>query len=145
MTDRGLRRVVFWVALLNLTYFGIEFSVARVIGSVSLFADSIDFLEDASIDLLILVALGWTAGNRARVGRALAFILLIPGVATLWTVKFNVPSPPALVALSVAGVGALADSLLYACLPNTGRVRAALPVRHFCQLVMMRLPMSPLW
>lgn len=49
MTDQGLRRVVFWVALLNLAYFGIEFGVARAIGSVSLFADSIDFLEDALV------------------------------------------------------------------------------------------------
>ena len=39
-------------------YFGIEFAVALAIGSVSLFADSIDFLEDASVNLLILVAQG---------------------------------------------------------------------------------------
>ena len=38
-TDKGLRRVVARVALLNLAYFGVEFSVALVIGSVSLFAD----------------------------------------------------------------------------------------------------------
>jgi Co/Zn/Cd efflux system component len=44
-TDEGLRRVVARVALLNLAYFGVEFSVALAIGSVSLFADSIDFLE----------------------------------------------------------------------------------------------------
>ena len=44
--DEGLRRVVARVAVLNLTYFGVEFSVALAIGSVSLFADSIDFLED---------------------------------------------------------------------------------------------------
>lgn len=36
------------VAILNLAYFGIEFAVAVWIGSASLFADSIDFLEDAS-------------------------------------------------------------------------------------------------
>jgi len=56
-----LRRVLIIVASLNLAYFGIEFSVALAIGSVSLFADSIDFLEDASINLLIAVALGWSA------------------------------------------------------------------------------------
>lgn len=116
VTDKGLRRIVLWVALLNLSYFGFEFGVARVIGSVSLFADSTDFLEDASVNLLILVALGWTARNRARVGMALAFILLVPGIATLWTAwdKFNVPVPPAPVALSVAGLGALVVNLLCA-------------------------------
>jgi hypothetical protein len=42
--DHSLRRAVRLVAVLNLAYFGIEFAVTRVIGSVSLFADSIDFL-----------------------------------------------------------------------------------------------------
>jgi len=60
-SDTGLVRVVRLVALLNLGYFGVEFGVAAAIGSVSLFADSIDFLEDASINLLIAIALGWSA------------------------------------------------------------------------------------
>jgi Co/Zn/Cd efflux system component len=89
----GMRRTVRLAAILNLTYFGVEFAVAVAIGSVSLFADSIDFLEDASVNLLILVALSWTARKRARVGMALAGILLVPGLATLWTAweKFNLP------------------------------------------------------
>jgi Co/Zn/Cd efflux system component len=55
--DEALRRTVRFVALANLTYFAVEFSVALAIGSVSLFADSIDFLEDASVNFLILMAL----------------------------------------------------------------------------------------
>jgi len=92
-SNRGLSRIVRLVALLNLGYFGVEFAVALAIGSVSLFADSIDFLEDASVNLLIVVALGWRARNRARLGMALAGILLVPGLATLWTAleKFNGP------------------------------------------------------
>jgi Co/Zn/Cd efflux system component len=111
--DRGLRRAVRAVALLNLAYFGVEFAVALVIGSVSLFADSIDFLEDTSINLLILVALGWTARRRARVGMALAGIILVPGLATLWTAwdKFVTPTPPEPLILSVTGLGALAINL----------------------------------
>jgi Co/Zn/Cd efflux system component len=84
-TDPALASAVRWVALLNLGYFGIEFAVAVAIGSVSLFADSIDFLEDASVNVLIAVALGWTQRRRARLGMALAGILLVPGLATLWT------------------------------------------------------------
>jgi Co/Zn/Cd efflux system component len=61
VSSPALRRTVLTVALLNLAYFGVEFSVALAIGSVSLFADSVDFLEDASVNLLILVALAWTA------------------------------------------------------------------------------------
>jgi Co/Zn/Cd efflux system component len=113
LNNTGLRRVVRLVALLNLGYFGVEFAVALTIGSVSLFADSVDFLEDASINLLILVALGWSTRNRARVGMALALILLVPGLATLWTAwaKFNVPIAPNPLWLSLAGLGALAVNL----------------------------------
>ncbi len=94
-----LRRVVVLVALLNLGYFGIEFAVALAIGSVSLFADSVDFLEDAAVNFLVAVALGWSAVRRARAGMALALILLLPGLATLWTAwsKFMQPLPPAVI------------------------------------------------
>lgn len=107
------------VALFNLSYFGVEFAVAVAIGSVSLFADSIDFLEDASINLLIAVALGWSARNRARLGMALAGILLVPGLATLWTAweKFNTPAAaPEPLPLSLAGLGALAVNMTCALL-----------------------------
>ncbi len=109
-TDRGLRRAVGLVALLNLAYFGIEFAVALAIGAVSLFADSVDFLEDASVNLLILLALGWSLRARARVGMGLAAILLVPALATLWALwgKLQLPIPPAPVPLTLTGLGALA-------------------------------------
>jgi Co/Zn/Cd efflux system component len=117
-SDRALRRVVAIVAALNLAYFGIEFAVALAIGSVSLFADSIDFLEDASVNLLILLALGFGRAARARVGMGLAAILLVPGLATLWMAwqKFALPAPPAPLPLSLAGAGALAVNLACAFL-----------------------------
>jgi Co/Zn/Cd efflux system component len=107
----GLRQVVGLVALLNLTYFAVEFAVAVGIGSVSLFADSIDFLEDTSVIILILVALGWSLARRALVGMALAGILLIPGLATLWTAWDKFMTLPAPVPLSLTGLGALAVNL----------------------------------
>jgi Co/Zn/Cd efflux system component len=108
-----LRHAIRLVALLNLAYFGIEFAVALSIGSVSLFADSIDFLEDASVNFLILIALGWSAAARSRLGMALAGILLVPGLATLWMAwhKFNVPIAPDALPLSLTGLGALAINL----------------------------------
>jgi Co/Zn/Cd efflux system component len=122
--DKALRQTVRLVALLNLSYFGVEFAVALAIGSVSLYADSIDFLEDASVNFLILVALGWSAIQRARVGMALAGILLIPGIATLWTAwdKFNAPIPPDPIPLSLTGMGALVINL--ACAFLLARYRA---------------------
>ena len=114
----ALRRTVLIVALLNLAYFGVEFAVALRIGSVSLFADSVDFLEDASVNLLIFFALAWTATTRARVGMVLAGILLVPALALLWALwgKFTNPVPPEPFALSITGAGALAVNLFCAFL-----------------------------
>src|SRR3546814_20479983 len=116
--DKALRRVVGTVALLNLAYFGVEFAVALRIGSVSLFADSVDFLEDASVNLLILLALGWTVRSRARLGMALAGILLVPGLATLLTAwdKIGAPVAPEPMTFSPTGVGALRFNPALACL-----------------------------
>ena len=120
----NLRRTVVVVGLFNLAYFGVEFSVALSIGSVSLFADSVDFLEDATVNFLIAVAFAWRARPRAMLGMALAGILLVPGIATLWTAweKLMTPSPPAPLALSLTGIGALAVNLT--CVLMLARFRA---------------------
>jgi Co/Zn/Cd efflux system component len=109
----GLRRVVTLVAMLNIGYFGIEFAVATAIGSVSLFADSVDFLEDAAVNLLVLLALGWPAPRRAMLGVGLGLLLLAPSVATLWTAwrKLAAAIPPAPLPLTLAGLGALVVNL----------------------------------
>jgi Co/Zn/Cd efflux system component len=114
----ALRRVVAIVAALNLAYFGVEFAVALAIGSVSLFADSVDFLEDTSVNILILMALGWSLRARARTGMLLAGILMVPALATVWAIwsKFNAPVPPEAFSLSVTGLGALAVNLTCAFL-----------------------------
>ncbi|HZR89183.1 MAG TPA: cation transporter [Bradyrhizobium sp.] len=111
--DQQLRRTVILVAALNLAYFGVEFAVGLAIGSVSLFADSLDFLEDASVNLLIAVALGWGARSRARLGIVLALILLAPAIAGLWTAwqKLMTLAPPAALPLTLTGLGALAVNL----------------------------------
>ena len=116
--DPPLRRTVARVAAVNLAYFGVEFAVALAIGSVSLLADSVDFLEDAAINLLILMALGWSPAWRARVGAALALVMLVPAAAFLWTLagKLAEPVPPEAFALTLTGAGALAVNLLCAAL-----------------------------
>lgn len=118
MKQTSFRNLVLFVAALNLTYFFVEIGVALAIKSVSLFADSIDFLEDTSINLLIALALGWSAVNRARVGMALAGILLVPGFAAVWEAwqKFLAPIPPAAAPLSITGAGAFAVNLICAFL-----------------------------
>ena len=110
MDERSLRAAVRFVCIANLGYFFVEFGVALAISSVALFADSIDFLEDASVNFLILLALGWSMLARARVGMVLAVLLLVPGLATVWMAwhKFLSPVPPAALSLSVTALGAMA-------------------------------------
>ena len=120
-----LRRTALIVAFLNLAYFGVELVMARRIGSVSLLADSADFLEDAAVNLLIVVALGWSVRARALVGMALAGLMVIPALAfvlMLW-VKFTAPVPPDPFALTLVGAGALAVNMTCAIL--LARHRAA--------------------
>ena len=113
VSSMALRRAVTAVALLNLAYFGVEFTVARAIGSVSLFADSIDFLEDTAVNGLILVGLRWHGRGRAKLAMGLAAVLLLPGLATAWTAwqqwqSMRVPAPEPLV---LTGLGALVVNL----------------------------------
>jgi Co/Zn/Cd efflux system component len=120
-----LRRAVGWVAALNLAYFVVEFAIARRIGSVSLFADSIDFLEDTALNTLILVALCWQPRRRAQLGFMLAAVLLLPGAATLWTAwhKWLLPLSPSPLGLSLTALGALAVN--FTCALLLARVRYA--------------------
>jgi hypothetical protein len=57
----ALKPVVLRVATLNLSYFAIEFFFAHRYNSVALFSDSLDFLEDASVNLLIFLAFSLSA------------------------------------------------------------------------------------
>jgi Co/Zn/Cd efflux system component len=116
--ELSLGTAVKCVALANFGYFFVEFGVARYIGSVSLFADSIDFLEDAAVNLLILIALAWPPHRRAQVGKFLATLILVPGVAVLWSAwqKFRLPTPPEPTLLSLTGAGALSVNVLCALL-----------------------------
>lgn len=120
-----LRRTVLVVAALNLGYFFVEAGVALAIGSVSLVADSADFLEDTAINLLIALALGWPLARRAWAGRAMALVILVPaavaGVAAFR--KAGDPVPPDVLLLVVTAGGAAVVNLLAAVLVS--RVRHA--------------------
>lgn len=123
--DDGLRRTAKIVVVLNLGYFVVEVVAALSIGSVSLFADSVDFLEDASINLLLVLGLAWPARGRARLGTGLALIILVPGLATFvmaWQ-RYASGTPPAPLALGVTGFGALLVNGLCAWLLARHRAR----------------------
>jgi Co/Zn/Cd efflux system component len=109
--DAGrLRRIVLIVAILNLSYFFIEFGVALVAGSVSLLADSVDFLEDTAINLLIFAALGWPLPRRAMMGKAMALVILGPAAVAGWEAiqRFSEPLAPDVVPVVLTSLGAIA-------------------------------------
>ncbi|MFN8183796.1 MAG: cation transporter [Candidatus Nanopelagicales bacterium] len=98
------------VAMLNLSYFFVEFTVALVAASVSLLADSVDFLEDTAINLLIFIALGWPLARRAAMGKAMALIILGPAAVAGWQAvrRFSDPVAPDVAPIVLASLGAIA-------------------------------------
>lgn len=92
---RTLRRIVLVVAGLNLAYFGIEAGIALLIGSVALLADSVDFLEDVAVNLLIALALGWSLHARAVAGRVMAVLIMVPALAAAAGVVVKAMDPVA--------------------------------------------------
>ena len=122
---RALRSTVLVVAALNAAAFVVEGAVALAIGSVSLLADSVDFLEDTAVNLLIALALGWSLAARARVGRLLAVVILLPALAVIvqLVLKIGEPEAPAVLPLVLTALGAAAVNLAAGLL--LARIRAA--------------------
>ena len=102
------------VALLNLAYCVIETIVALGIGSVSLFADSVDFFEDFAVNTLIALALGWSLKYRSVAGKVMAVIILLPAIAAVLQAveKFQHPTAPAVGSLVITAGGAIVVNLL---------------------------------
>lgn len=115
MKTKGL---VLVVGMLNFIYFFVEFFIALDIISISLFADSIDFLEDAFTNFIILIGLYLGLKNRVRLGYILILFLMIPSFLTLFNIieKFFYPTVPDGISLSSVALGALAVNLFCAAL-----------------------------
>ena len=109
VNQTSFRKTLIIVALLNLAYFLIEFSAAVKINSVSLFADSIDFLEDTFVNLLIFFSYLITSTLRPKISKILVIIILLPGLTALWAAWEQImrPSMPEAFELTLVGLGAL--------------------------------------
>ena len=105
----SLRKTVLTVAFLNLLYFGVEFYFGHRFDSLALVSDSIDFLEDASVTILIAFAISWSLKRRQKTSYALAMLLLLPGIAFIWNAIHQLLSPevPAGQGMGFVGTGAL--------------------------------------
>ena len=113
-----LRSTVLVVAALNFSYFFVEFGYGQIFSSMALISDSIDFLEDASINLLVAAAIGWSVQKRKYVSYLLAGLLLIPGTVFIWNAIQKILNPinPVGEGMTWVGLGALAVNVFCALL-----------------------------
>jgi Co/Zn/Cd efflux system component len=108
-----LKPIVVRVAILNLSYFVVEFYFAHQFNSVALLSDSLDFLEDASVNILIFLAFSLSLIWRKRLSYIFALLLLLPGVSFIFNALQQISNPEAPVGrgMSFVGAGALAVNL----------------------------------
>lgn len=115
-----LKSIVARVAILNLSYFAIEFYFAQRFNSVALFSDSLDFLEDASVNILIFLSFSLAVIWRARLSYIFAFLLLLPGCSFLYNALQQIAKPitPNGDGMSIVGLGALCVNIYCAIILN---------------------------
>jgi Co/Zn/Cd efflux system component len=116
--EDGIGRALLWVSFLSFSYFLFEFFFALAIDSVSLLADSLDFLEDGFITLLVFLSLRWSVRVRARIGRFFAIIILVPSI---WTAiqafeKSLNPREPEVLSMILVAVGAAVMTIICAAI-----------------------------
>lgn len=115
----GRYRRILWIALLvNLAMFIVEIGAGLKAGSVSLLADSLDFLGDAANYAISLWVLGMALTWRARAAQFKALSMLLFGLAVLGAALWHwwqgeVPSAPT---MGVVGTLALLANLCVAVL-----------------------------
>lgn len=125
-------RKILWVALaVNFAMFAVEIGAGLRAGSVSLLADSLDFLGDAGNYAISLWVLGLGMVLRARAAQFKALCMLLFGVGVLGTtiwqqLQGGVPSAPTMGAVGLlallANVGVAA--LLYAYREGDSNMRS---------------------
>ena len=81
--DPAYRTTLITCALLNLAMLFLEGGVGLWIGSAALLADAVDFLEDAAVLALALVALRWSVQARATAGLVQGFAMAGVGIGAV--------------------------------------------------------------
>lgn len=121
--EQAPRRALTWAFGLNGSVFVCEIAVALIIGSVALFADSMDFLEDTILYGLALLALGWSQRGQARASLVLALLMAVPGVLALMAAvdKYMDPIPPDAMTMGIVGALALAVNVVSAIMLAASR------------------------
>jgi Co/Zn/Cd efflux system component len=131
LRSRRYRRIL-WIALaVNLLMFAVEIGAGLKAGSVSLLADSLDFLGDSANYAISLLVLGMALSWRARAAQFKALSMLLFGLGVLGAALWHwwlgeVPSAPTMGV--VGGLALLANVgvavLLYAYRDGDSNMRS---------------------
>jgi Co/Zn/Cd efflux system component len=115
-TDGLVKSSLIWVASLSFGYFIFEFFFAMTIKSVALLADSLDFLEDGFITLLVFLSLHWSVKTRSRIGRFFSLLVLMPSIWTCIQVleKIQNPKVPEVFTMIFISLGAAVMNIISA-------------------------------
>jgi Co/Zn/Cd efflux system component len=104
----GYRRALILAAVLNLAMVAVEVAGAFYANSIALFADAIDFYEDAMTYFMAAALIGLGYRARAAFGAMLAFMMIVPCLWIAWKAVeqtlYGLPPLP----LPMAAVGLLA-------------------------------------
>lgn len=119
----GVLRSFPLLAAASLLFFCLEFILAIEARSASLFADSIAFLEAASVGVLMSSGRNWSMAGREAFARFSRTIILIPICFLFWMIAANyygsaIPSPAPLAATSAA---LLLTNIACLVIPKHGR------------------------
>jgi Co/Zn/Cd efflux system component len=106
--DPAYQTALIICAMLNLAMLFIEGSAGLWIGSAALFADAGDFLEDAAVLGLALVAIGWSARARAAAGLLQGFAMAGVGAGAIVQIVLRVREGGAPSPMLMGSVAALA-------------------------------------
>lgn len=114
--DPGYRAALMFSAALNAVMFFVEGGIGLRIGSAALIADAADFLEDTGGYSLAVVALAWSARNRASAGLVMGLAMSGVGLTALWQVieRLLHGGAPASVPMSATAAAALAVNVFCA-------------------------------
>jgi Co/Zn/Cd efflux system component len=107
--DPAYRRALIVSAALNFAMILVEGGVGVAVGSAALLADAADFVEDAAVFALAVVALRWTARGRAGAGLFQALAMAAVGAAAIAAIirrlaLGGVPNAPAIGIVAAAAL-----------------------------------------
>lgn len=108
--DPAYRRALIIGAALNIGMVFIEGAAGVLVGSAALLADAVDFIEDAGMFGLALVALAWSKRARAAAGAVQGLAMATVGVCAIAAIMRRllaggVPSAPSIGAVALLALG----------------------------------------